>query len=150
MACTGFDGSIGIGTAGADAALFASFTALDGARDASVTISADKADTSDRSSAFKGFVSAGLDVEISAELTYDSAANSPELALIRTACLARTPILVGIFDNGIDPLLATSGIAFDAYVFSNDIAQPLAEGQTVSVTFAPASAGTAPAWVTLA
>ena len=45
----------------------------------------------------------------------------------------------------------SEGIAFDAYVFSNDIAQPLADGQTVSVTFAPAADGTnAPAWVTLA
>ncbi len=150
MACTGFEGSIGIRTARTDATLFASFTALKGARDASVTISADKADTSDRTSAFKAFVSAGLDVEISAELTYDTTVNDANLAAIRTACLDRTPILVGIFDNGIDPLLTTSGITFDAYVFSNDIAQPLAEGQTVSVTFAPASGqSNAPAWVVL-
>lgn len=146
MACTGFDGTLAIGTAGVDATLIASFTELLGARDASVTINADKADTSDRSSAFKGFVSAGLDIEITAELTYD--ANDTELANIRNACLARTPILVGLFTDKL--LSGPEGIAFDAYVFSNDIAQPLAEGQTVSVSFAPASAGTAPDWVTLA
>ena len=146
MACTGFDGSIAIGTAGADATLVASFTALAGARDAAVTINADKADTSDRSSAFKGFVSAGLDIEITAELTYD--VNDTNLATIRNACLNRTSILVGLFTDGV--AASTEGIAFDAYVFSNDIAQPLAEGQTVSVSFAPASAGTVPDWVTLA
>ncbi len=146
MACTGFDGTIAIGTAGATATLVASYTKLVGARDAAATINADKADTSDRSSAFKGFVSAGLDVEITTELTYD--VNDAELALIRNACLGRTPILVGLFTDAL--AASTEGIAFDAYVFSNDIAQPLAEGQTVSVTFAPASTGTAPDWVTLA
>ena len=146
MACTGFDGTLAIGTAAATATALASYTAINGARDASVTISADKADTSDRSSAFKGFVSAGLDIEITAEITYD--VNDAELTTIRNACLARTPILIGLFTGPLEA--GADGIAFDAYVFSNDIAQPLAEGQTVSVTFAPASEGTAPAWVALA
>ena len=146
MACTGFDGTLAIGTAAATATALASYTAINGARDASVTISADKADTSDRSSAFKGFVSAGLDIEITAEITYD--VNDANLTTIRNACLGRTKILIGLFTDGL--AASTEGIAFDAYVFSNDIAQPLAEGQTVSVTFAPASEGTAPAWVALA
>ena len=146
MACTGFDGALGLGTAGATATLAASYTAVAGARDASATITSDKSETSDRSSAFKGYVAGGLDVEISVEITYD--ANDTQLDVIRTACLDRTTVLVGLFTDGI--IASSEGIAFTAHVFSNDIAQPLADGQTVSVTFAPASTGTTPDWVTLA
>ena len=146
MACTGFDGALGLGTAGATATLAASYTAVSGARDASATITSDKSETSDRSSAFKGYVAGGLDVEISVELTYDT--NDTQLDDIRNACLNRTPVLVGLFTDGV--AVASEGISFDAHVFSNDIAQPLADGQTVSVTFAPASTGTTPDWVTLA
>jgi len=147
MACTGFDGTLAIGTAAATATALASYTAIAGARDASATINADKADTSDRSSAFKGFVAAGLDIEISAEITYD--VNDTNLTTIRNACLNRTTIMVGLFDG--DVASGNEGVVFDAYVFSNDLAQPLSGGQTISVSFAPAADGTnLPDWVTLA
>ncbi len=147
MACTGFDGAIGIGTAAATNTALASYTALDSARDANATITADKAELSDRTSEFKNYVSAGLDVEITAELTLGK--DDTQLATLRTACLGRTKVLVGLFMDGV--AASSQGITFDAYVFSNDIAQPLADGQTVSVTFAPAADGTnVPAWVTLA
>ena len=147
MACTGFDGAIGIGADSATNTAFASYTALSSARDANATITADKAELSDRTSEFKNYVSAGLDVEITAELTLGK--DDTQLATLRTACLGRTKVLVGLFMDGV--AASSEGITFDAYVFSNDIAQPLADGQTVSVTFAPAADGTnAPAWVTLA
>ena len=146
MSCTGFDGAIGIGTAGADPALAASYTVLAGSRDASVTANADKADISDRSTKFKQYVSAMIDCEISLTMTSD---NSAELTTLRNACLARTPVLVGIFSSDIGA--SAEGIAFDAYIFSNDIAQPLSDGQTVSLSFAPASGqANTPDWVTLA
>ena len=70
------------------------------------------------------------------------------LTTIRTACINRTTIKVGAFTSAI--AASAEGVVFDCYVFSNDIAQPLSDGQTVSVTFAPASGGTlTPDWVTL-
>jgi|TARA_R100001463_G_scaffold96145_6_gene150675 hypothetical protein len=145
MSCTGFDGSLGIGSADADIALVASYTEVPSARDINVSISSDKADVSDRTSAFKNYVAGGLDCEITATLTYDS--NDATQSTIRTACIARTRLVVGVFDAALSA--SSEGIAFDAYVFSNDIAQPLADGQTYSVSFAPASSGSVPAWSTL-
>lgn len=146
MSCTGFDGSLGIGSADAGIALVATYTEVPSARDINVTINSDKSDVSDRTSAFKNYVAGGLDCEISTTLTYDS--NDATQSTIRTACIGRTRLVVGVFDG--DLAASAEGIAFDAYVFSNDIAQPLADGQTYSVTFAPASEGSVPAWSTLA
>ena len=145
MSCTGFDGSLAIGSADATLTSLASYTEVPSARDINVTISSDKSDVSDRTSAFKNYVAGGLDCEITTTLTYDS--NDPTQSTIRTACIARTRLVVGVFDG--DLAVLAEGIAFDAYVFSNDIAQPLSDGQTYSVTFAPASEGSVPAWSTL-
>ena len=117
MSRTGFDGAIGIGTVGDSPTLAASYTVLSGSRDASVTANADKADISDRSTKFKNYVSAMIDCEITLTMSSD---NSAELVTLRNACLARTPVLVGIFSS--DIAAAAEGIAFDAYIFSNDIA----------------------------
>ena len=147
MSCTGFDGSMGIGAEDATVTSFAAYTNVPNARDINVTINSDKSEVSDRTSAFKNYVAGGLDCEITTTLTYDS--NDTTQSTIRTACIGRTRLVVGVFDG---PLVNTDypeGIAFDAYVFSNDIAQPLADGQTYSVTFAPASEGTVPSWITL-
>lgn len=145
MSCTGFDGVLAIGTAGTSATSAATFTVVQDSRDTNCSINGEKADVSDRSSAFKTYVIAGVDIEISSTL---SSAEHATLATIRTAALNRTKIKVGIF---VDELTAgTEGVVFDAYVFSNDIAQPLTGGQTVSVSFAPAADGTnLPDWVTL-
>ncbi len=145
MACTGFDGALGVGVADATLTAVASYTAVDGARDLNASISSGKADTSDRTSPFKSYVMAGLDCEITSTFTYDP--NSTIQSTIRTACIGRTRLVVGVFDGAIEA--GSEGLAFDAYVFSNDIAQPLQEGQTYSVSFAPASQGSVPAWTTL-
>jgi len=145
MSCTGFDGSLGIGGSGSDATLLASYTAVPNAQDINVTISADKADLSTRRSAFKQYSEALIDCEITATIVYDSSDST--ISTIRTACLNRTPVLVGVFDQELTS--GAGGIAFSAYVFSTDIAQPLADGQTYSVTFAPANTGTEPSWVGL-
>ncbi len=146
MACTGFDGALGVGAADATLTSAAAYTAVNGARDLMATISGDKADTSDRTSAFKSYVIGGLDCEITATFTYDSTETIQ--STIRNACIARTRLVVGVFDG--DITAGSQGLAFDAHVYSNDIAQPLAEGQTYSVTFAPAHMGSEPAWSTLA
>jgi len=146
MSCTGFDGSLGVAAADATTTSAVAYTEVLGARDISVTVNSDKSDTSDRTSAFKSYVAGGLDCEITATFTFD--ASEAIQATIRSACIARTRLVVGCFDA--DLAATAEGIAFDAYVFSNDIAQPLADGQTYSVTFAPASAGSVPSWVTLA
>ena len=109
-------------------------------------ISAGKAETSDRTSSFKSYVASGLDCEITSTFTYN--ASEAIQSTIRDACIGRTRLVVGVFDG--DIAAGSEGLAFDAYVFSNDIAQPLQEGQTYSVTFAPASEGSEPAWTTLA
>ncbi len=144
MSCTGFDGALAIGTS--DGLLTAaSFTLVGSSRDASASINADKADISDRNTRYKQYVAAGVDLEITATLSLDGSA---ELATLRNACLARTMVKVGLFTSEL--AIGAEGIAFDAYVFSNDIAQPLTEGQTVSVSFAPAHGATQlPDWVTL-
>jgi hypothetical protein len=146
MSCTGFDGSLGIGAADATVTATATFTEVLGARDINVTVNSDKSETSDRNSPFKNYIAGGLDCEISATFTYDS--SEAIQGTIRTACLARTRLVVGCFDAAL--AIGAEGITFDAYVFSNDIAQPLADGQTYSVTFAPASEGSVPSWTTLA
>lgn len=145
MSCTGFDGSLGIGVADATLTAVATYTEVPVARDINVTVNSDKSEVSDRTSAFKNYVAGGLDCEISTTLTYDS--NDTTQSTIRNACIGRTRLVVGVFDGAL--LAAAEGIAFDAYVFSTDIAQPLADGQTYSVTFAPASEGSVPAWTTL-
>ena len=145
MSCTGFDGSMGIGVADATLTALATYTEVPTARDINVTINSDKSEVSDRTSAFKNYVAGGLDCEITTTLTYDS--NDTTQSTIRTACIGRTRLVVGVFDGSL--AASAEGIAFDAYVFSNDIAQPLADGQTYSVTFAPASEGSVPAWSTL-
>ncbi len=145
MSCTGFDGSLAIGSADATLTATGTWTAVGGSKDVNATISSDKADTSTRNSVFKNYIAAGLDCEISATVQYDSTDTTH--STIRTACLARTRLTVACLDGAV---AATSqGLAFDGYVFSNDIAQPLSEGQTYSVTFKPAEAGTVPTWVTL-
>jgi len=146
MACTGFDGALGVGVADATLTSAASYTAVNGARDLMANISAGKADSSDRTSSFKSYVISDLDCEITATFTYDP--NEAIQATIRSACIARTRLVVGVFDNDIGA--GAEGLAFDAHVFSNDIAQPLAEGQTYSVSFAPAAQGSEPEWVSLA
>jgi hypothetical protein len=146
MSCTGFEGSLGVGTADATVTVTASFTEVPTARDINVTMGSDKSEVSDRTSAFKNYIAGGLDCEISTTITYDS--NDTTQATIRNACIARTRLLVGVFDGAL--AIAAEGVTFDAYVFSTDIAQPLSDGQTYSVTFAPASEGSVPAWTTLA
>ena len=145
MSCTGFDGSLGIGVADATLTAVATYTEVPVARDLNVTVNSDKSEVSDRTSAFKNYVAGGQDCEISTTLTYDS--NDTTQSTIRNACIGRTRLVVGVFDGAL--LAGAEGIAFDAYVFSTDIAQPLADGQTYSVTFAPASEGSVPAWTTL-
>ncbi len=148
MSCTGFDGSLGV--AGSEVAelsrsLAASYTEVKTAKDVNVSVSADKADLSNRKSSFKMYASSMIDCEITATIAYDS--SETILDTIRTACLARTAVEVGIFDGGVTS--GSAGIAFTAYVFSSDIAQPLTDGQTYSVTFAPASTGNEPSWIGL-
>ena len=145
MSCTGFDGSLGIGVADATLTAVATYTEVPVARDINVTVNSDKSEVSDRTSAYKNYVAGGQDCEISTTLTYDS--NDTTQSTIRNACIGRTRLVVGVFDGAL--LASAEGIAFDAYVFSTDIAQPLADGQTYSVTFAPASEGSVPAWTTL-
>ena len=145
MACTGFDGALGVGVADADTSLVATYTVVNGSRDLMADISGDKAETSDRTSPFKSYVLGGLECEITATFTYD--ASEAIQSTIRTACIGRTRITVGVFDRDIE--VDAEGLTFDAYVFSNDIAQPLQEGQTYSVSFCPASMGSEPAWTTL-
>ena len=145
MSCTGFDGSMGIGVADATVTAAVTYTEVPTARDINVTVTADKSEVSDRTSAFKNYVAGGQDCEISTTLTYDS--NDTTQSTIRDACIARTRLVVGVFASEL--LAGAEGITFDAYVFSTDIAQPLSDGQTYSVTFAPASEGSVPAWSTL-
>ena len=119
----------------------ASFISIDNARDVNVTIAVDKVEVSDRSSRFKRYCPAMLDVEVTVEVTY----NSTTAAFV-DMCMDRTPITIAALDK-----TGGSGLYFTALCFSSDFSAPLADGQTLSLTFAPAKqsgvgAGGAPVW----
>ena len=142
LGLTGYDAVLGY-AAGSTAAPVsgATLTTIEGARDVNVTISCDKVEQSDRSSRFKRYCPSMIDIEVTAEVTYN-AATQPFIE----NCIDRDILTIGVLE-----VATGSGLYFNAQCFSADLALPLADGQTISLTFAPVKesgvgAGGPPVW----
>tara|TARA_R100001463_G_scaffold2401_4_gene10149 strand:+ start:1080 stop:1529 length:450 start_codon:yes stop_codon:yes gene_type:complete len=149
MSSTGFDGKLYYAATIA-APASATWVELTLARDVSTSMSADKADISDRRSKFKQTCPAMIDVETTVTFTYVN--SNAGLDALRDAFLARTPLQLAVMDGDISTS-GSEGFVYACNVYSTDFAQPLNDGQTVSVTFslAPTSvSGAQPQWYTKA
>lgn len=149
MSCTGFDGSLYYALTIATPAT-ATWVELELSRDVSTSMSADKADVSDRRSKFKATCPAMIDVETTVTLTYVN--GDTTLTALRDAFLARTAVQVAVMDGPI-ATIGSEGFVYACNVYSTDFAQPLNDGQTVSVTFSLASTevtGAGPQWYVVA
>ena len=119
----------------------AGLAALDNARDTNVTISVDKVDMSDRSTRFKTYCPAMLEVEVTTEVTY----NATTKAFIQK-CIDRDVMTIAVLDS-----VAGEGLYFTGQCFTSDLNVPLTDGMTINLSFAPAKqtgsgAGGAPVW----
>ena len=97
------------------------------ARDTNVKITVDKVEQTDRSSRYKQYCAGMLEAEITTTVTYN-ATTQPFIE----HCLDRLTGTVGILDK-----TGGEGLYFHCQVFQSDLAQPLSDGQTVSLTFCP-------------
>lgn len=114
---------------------------IDTARDVNVSIQVDKTEVTDRRSQFKRYCPSMIDVEVTATLTYN--ATSKEFV---EKCLDRDVMTIGVKHSA-----ASEGIYFTGQCFQSDLAQPLTDGMTISVSFAPVrqsgtGAGGEPVW----
>ena len=119
----------------------AGLAAIDNARDVNVTISVDKVDMSDRASRFKTYCPAMLEVEVTAEVTY----NATTKAFIQK-CIDRDVMTIAVLDSA-----SGSGLYFTGQCFTSDLNAPPTDGMTINLAFAPtkqsgSGAGGAPVW----
>lgn len=115
--------------------------AIDTARDVNVTISVDKTEVTDRRSQFKRYCPSMIDVEVTSTLTYNATSKD-----FIQKCLDRDVMTIGVQHSS-----GSEGIYFTGQCFSSDLAQPLTDGMTISVSFAPVrqtgtGAGGEPVW----
>jgi hypothetical protein len=128
-------------TVDADPSAVAGLAAIDTARDVNVTISVDKTEVTDRRSQFKRYCPSMIEVEVTATLTYNSASKD-----FIQKCLDRDVMTIAVLHS-----TGSEGIYFTGQCFSSDLAQPLTDGMTISVSFCPVrqtgtGAGGAPIW----
>lgn len=128
-------------TVGTDPSAVAGLAAIDTARDVNVTISVDKTEVTDRRSQFKRYCPSMIEVEVSATLTY----NADSKAFIQK-CIDRDVMTIAVLHS-----TGSEGIYFTGQCFSSDLAQPLTDGMTISLTFCPVrqtgtGAGGEPVW----
>jgi len=115
--------------------------AIDTARDVNVTIAVDKTEVTDRRSQFKRYCPSMIDVEVTATLTYTATSKD-----FIQKCLDRDVMTIGVQHSA-----ASEGIYFTGSCFQSDLSQPLTDGMTISVSFAPVrqtgtGAGGEPVW----
>lgn len=138
----GFDAVLSWSATVADpASSAAGLAAIDNARDVNVTIAVDKVEMTDRSSRFKRYCPAMLEVEVTAEVTYN--ATTKEFI---NKCLDRDVMTIAALDS-----VSGSGLYFTGQCFTADLNAPLADGMTINLSFAPtkqsgSGAGGAPEW----
>ena len=152
MSCVGLDAYAYYNSAATDAS--PTWVEIDVARDVSTSSSADKAEVTDRRSKFKKYCPGTIDIETTITATYVQ--GNTAIDYLRAAYLARTPVQIAIVDGPLPPASGntTEGFKYYAYVYSQDFDQPLTEGQTVSMTFAPCNSpstdpGIEPSWYTV-
>ena len=118
------------------------------ARDVDFPMAPDKIDDSDRGSDFKKYTDGQIDLAINAKLTYRN--GNANCTAIRNALLNGTIIEFFALDGPSD-VTGSEGIRFFGKVFTNNMNQPLTDGQTVDIEIAPAyyeeaSAVVQPSW----
>ena len=150
MSCIGFDGKCYYNSAATDAT--PTWVEIDLVRDVNTAVSADKADVSDRRSKFKKSCVALIDIETTMTLTYESG-NTALDYLRDTAFLGRAPVQIAVMDGPI-ATSGSEGYKYYSNVYSNDFNQPLSDGETVQLTFAPVNSpstdpGIEPSWYTV-
>lgn len=128
-------------TLAADPSTAAGLAAIDTARDVNVTISVDKTEVTDRRSQFKRYCPSMIEVEVTATLTYNADSND-----FIQKCLNRDVMTIAVLHS-----TGSEGIYFTGQCFTSDLAQPLTDGMTISVSFCPVrqtgtGAGGAPIW----
>lgn len=105
------------------------------ARDVDFPMASDKIDDSDRGSDFKKYTDGQIDLAINAKLTYRN--GNANCTALRNAVLAGTVIEFFALD-GSSAVTGSAGVRFFGKVFSNNMQQPLSDGQTVDIEIAPA------------
>ena len=124
----GFDGVLQWSATLADPATGAAGLAtIPAVRDVNVTISVDKAEVTDRTSRFKRYCPSMIDVEVTATLTYTAATQE-----FIAKCIARDVMTIAVLHS-----TGSEGIYFTGQCFQSDLSQPLSDGMTISLTFAP-------------
>ena len=128
----GFDGLFQVSDSYAlDASISAaSLTTMGGVRDVTTSVSQDTAEVSDRGSAFKAYHPGMIDLETTAEVTYDM--DNTQLKKCMEAVTSRYRIKIAVLDGA-----SGSGFTYWAMVTSGDVNQPLTDGMTISLTFKP-------------
>ncbi len=109
----------------------AGLTVVSNARDVNVTVSVDKVDMSDRSTRFKTYCPAMLEVEVTAEVTY----NATTAAFINR-CIDRDIMTLAVLDK-----TSGEGLYFVGQCFTSDLNVPLTDGLTINLSFAPTKLG---------
>lgn len=110
------------------------WTEVKEARDISLNMAADKVDQSDRSTRFKLYDAGGIDVSISATLTYRSGnANCEAIRDLLLNNCAEQMLLI----SGPVATAGSEGLKAGFKVFSNNLQYPLADGMTVEIELAP-------------
>ena len=105
------------------------------ARDVDFPMAPDKIDDSDRGSDFKKYTEGLIDLAINAKLTYRN--GNANCAAIRDALMAGTVVEYLVLDGPSD-VSGSAGVRFFGKVFTNNMSQPLTDGQTVDIEIAPA------------
>lgn len=126
---TGYEGVLGFvadPTPSGDPAL-ASFVELTNAKDVNVKFNVDKVDQSDRSSRYKLYCPSMIELEITATLRYTAATKS-----FIDYVLDRNTGTVQFLDR-----TGGEGWYFHCQVATGDLALPLSDGTTISISFCP-------------
>lgn len=105
----------------------AGLAAIDTARDVNVTIAVDKTEVTDRRSQFKRYCPSMIDVEVTVTVTYNAASQ-----VFIDKCLDRDVMTIAVLHN-----TGSEGIYFTGQCFQSDLSQPLTDGMTISLSFAP-------------
>ena len=114
-------------TVAADPSTAGGLADIDTARDVNVTISVDKTEVTDRRSQFKRYCPSMIEVEVTATVTYNAASS----AFIQK-CLDRDVMTIAVLHS-----TGGEGIYFTGQCFTADLAQPLTDGMTISLSLCP-------------
>jgi len=135
----GFDGLLQwSATLNADPSAATGLADIAGCRDVNATISVNAAEVTDRDSRFKRYCPSMIDCEVSATVTYNASTK-----VFVQKCIDRDVMTIACLHSS-----GGEGLYFTGQCFTADFSQPLEDGMTLSLTFAPVydSVGGEPTW----